>query len=139
MKVILKGNVGEVRTGTKSNNSFISFSVAENHGYFDKETNDWILKGTVWHDCTKWFANNDDKFNHYCKLIKKGVPVMITGNTSINPVEKYDEQTGEITNYQNEYIRVDDITFTLNRIENVQYKPKTSDLEKPGNETTTTT
>lgn len=125
-KISVKGNIGKVETGHQPNSSYIAFSVAENHGYRDKQTGKWVNKGTLWHECTYWIYNDNDhkKFNHLTQLLTVGTPVVVIGRLTINPGEKVDEKTGEITHYQNPYINVEDVGITLNRIERIQYKPK---------------
>ncbi len=128
-----KGNVGQVETGVskKGESSFISFTVAENFSYFDQSQNDWIEKGTQWHNCIIWVKNNENsekkmkKIARLLKFIVKGAGVMITGRTSINPAVKEDSQGNKIK-YLNPYVNVDDIALTTERLEKVTYKPKSN-------------
>lgn len=121
--MVIRGNVGEVRTGQHQNVQFLSWSVAENHGYFDKNTNQWVDKGTVWHNCTMSFIDNAKRFEHFCNLITKGAPVLVSGRLSINPQEKQNEK-GETVRYDNQYIQVETVGLTLDRIESVSYRQK---------------
>ncbi len=123
--VQLRGNIGNVETGVSKNGEshYISFSVAEQFSYFDQSQNDWIEKGTQWHNCIIWVKDNEKKMARLMKFIVKGAGVMVIGRTSINPTEKEDSQ-GNKVQYLNAYINVDDIALTTERLEQVTYKPK---------------
>lgn len=125
-KISLKGNIGKVQTGhlQGANRSYISFAVAESHGYRDKQSGEWVDKGTLWYDCTLWIHNDQQRFEHYSRLLAVGTPVLVIGRRDISPSQKNDEQTGEVITYQNPYVNVDEVGITLNRIESVSYKPK---------------
>ncbi len=122
-KIVLDGNVGRVETGEVGDNAFISFSLAERFAYFSEKDNDWIEKGTQWHDCVIWTRkDNEKKLERLKKFIVKGAGVLITGRTSINPSEEKDDKGN--AKYLNPYIVVDDIALMTERLEQVIYKPK---------------
>ncbi len=124
-KISLTGNIGNVETGVSKNGEshYISFSVAEQFSYFDQSQNDWIEKGTQWHNCIIWVKDNEKKMARLMKFIVKGAGVMVIGRTSINPAVKEDHQ-GNKVEYLNPFINVDDIALTTERLEQVTYKPK---------------
>lgn len=71
--VVIEGRLtknAEMKTVGKSN--LISFSVANNQGYFNKETNAWVSKPSFF-DCALW--NHEKMFQH----LQKGRMVTVTG------------------------------------------------------------
>ncbi len=119
-KISVEGNVGKVETGLAGDNHYLSFSLAERFVYFDNTTKEWVEKGTQWHDCVIWVRDNDKKLERLQKFIVKGVGLLVTGRTSVNPSED--------NKYLNPYIIVDDVALTTERLEQVTYKPKSNNV-----------
>lgn len=124
-KITLEGNVGKVETGEAGGNQYISFNLAENFSYFDRQKEEWIDKGTQWHDCVMFIRkDNQSRFERYLKFISVGAGLLITGRTSVNPSDEKDS-SGK-PKYLNPYINVDEIGLLTTRLESVAYKPKTT-------------
>ncbi|MBS9781895.1 MAG: single-stranded DNA-binding protein [Gammaproteobacteria bacterium] len=123
-KISVEGNVGKVETGVAGDSHYLSFSLAERFVYFDKTTNEWVEKGTQWHDCVIWVRNdNTKKLERLQKFIVKGAGLLVTGRTSVNP-----STDDKGTQYLNPYVIVDDVALTTERLEQVTYKPKSNNV-----------
>jgi len=89
---IVTGNVGqdarinEVNGGAKA----ISFSVATNRKYPDKETGE-LIEVSTWFNCTKWVSKGGSV--EVAKYIRKGAIVTVIGEISCS---YYKTETGEI-------------------------------------------
>lgn len=90
-QVSFKGNIGKVRDiqfGQDGQARF-GFSVAESHGKFDKQTNQWVDTGTTWWACTV-FGRQAEAL---AEVIREGAKqrVVVSGRSSTREYESNGE------------------------------------------------
>lgn len=125
---VIKGNVGQTKYGEHNGKPYFSFSVAENHSYKDREKDEWVERGTLWHNCEVW----GDKAEYYKKFVQKGVGILVVGKETISPSEELDENNNP--KYLNQKIVVGELGLLTRKIESITYQPKKPFVEGEANQ-----
>lgn len=104
-RVTLIGNLtADARiNGVDEETDAVSFTVATNDGYRDKDTGEWIDNPPVFHDCTRFLAKG--KGEKLLEMLTRGREVEVEGALSSSKPRK---STDNLT-YHNKFIRVEEV------------------------------
>lgn len=80
----------------------VNFTVASNSSYFNKNTNQWEDKGTLFVRCEAWRAQADN----VAETLKKGMRVIVQGELVVNTYTKQDGTTGTSVELKNTEVGV---------------------------------
>lgn len=119
--ILFKGNVTMVEFKKISEHKLLKFGVAENHGFYDKDKNEWVETGTTYHNCVYW----GDRAESFEPLIQKGVGVMVEGREYNKISDKKDENGNYFINRE---VTVETVALLLNRLESYKLKPKSDKI-----------
>lgn len=100
------GNVGqdpEVRF-TQGGKAVAKFNLAEGHGYYDKQTNEWIDQGTTWRRVSVWGEDAEE----VAERVRKGDRVVVIGREQLKTSEGRDGKT-----YTNLELRADTVAVAV--------------------------